>query len=150
MASGPVMQPVRSTPLQTRAAKLIVLQPTKVSIVKTLYLDIFSGISGDMFDGALLDLGVELHQLERGLARLGLGGYHLHIARGHKASIEGVKFDVHLEEDHAHEHHHPDHEHDQHHHSADHTHAPTGSHGGPLAKTSFGQVELSVFETNVP
>ncbi|MBU6402718.1 MAG: nickel pincer cofactor biosynthesis protein LarC, partial [Verrucomicrobia bacterium] len=68
-----------------------------------LYLDIFSGISGDMFLGALLDLGVELHQVELELAKLGLHGYHLHATRRHKSNIQGVKFDVHLEADH-----HPD------------------------------------------
>ena len=49
--------------------------------MKTLYLDIFSGISGDMFLGAMLDLGVELHQVEQELAKLSLGGYHLHAHR---------------------------------------------------------------------
>jgi uncharacterized protein (TIGR00299 family) protein len=103
-----------------------------------------------MFVGALLDLGVDANQLERELDRIDLDGYHLHTSRGQKASIEGVKFDVHIEEDHSHEHHHSDHEHPDHEHSGDHTHATTGPHGGPMAKTSFGQVELSVFETNVP
>ncbi len=64
--------------------------------MKILYLDIFSGISGDMFLGALLDLGLDAKQLEYGLATLRLDGYHLHISRQHKASIEGIKFDVHL------------------------------------------------------
>jgi uncharacterized protein (TIGR00299 family) protein len=80
--------------------------------VRTLYLDIFSGISGDMFIGAMLDLGVPFQDLERELRKLGLSGYHLHAARKSKSSIEGVKFDVHLEDeaggqDHAHPHPHP-------------------------------------------
>ena len=65
--------------------------------MKTLYLDIFSGISGDMFIGALIDLGVDARQLERELKKLKLGGYHLHVAREQKSGIAGVKFDVHLE-----------------------------------------------------
>jgi len=62
----------------------------------TLYLDIFSGISGDMFVGALLDLGVDSRQLERELKKLAIDGYHLHIAKRSKSSIVGTKFDVHL------------------------------------------------------
>lgn len=64
--------------------------------MKTLYLDIFSGISGDMFLGAMIDLGVEASALERELDKLKLTGYSLHISRRQKANIEGVKFDVHL------------------------------------------------------
>ena len=47
--------------------------------MKTLYLDIFSGISGDMFIGALMDLGVDRRKLERELKKLKLDGYHLHV-----------------------------------------------------------------------
>jgi hypothetical protein len=64
--------------------------------MKTLYLDIFSGISGDMFVAALIDLGVDARRLERELKKLKLGGYHLRIARGEKSGIAGVKFDVQL------------------------------------------------------
>src|SRR6266536_6323440 len=91
--------------------------------MKTLYLDIFSGISGDMLIGALIDLGVDARKLERELKKLKLDGYHLHVGRGQKSGIEGVKFDVHLayehehEHDHDHEHHH--HEHEEHHHHDD-------------------------------
>ncbi|MBI3851000.1 MAG: nickel pincer cofactor biosynthesis protein LarC [Verrucomicrobia bacterium] len=126
--------------------------------MKTLYLDIFSGISGDMFLGALIDLGVNVPQLERELAKLKLDGYHLHVARKQKANIEGIKFDVHLEHEyahgHTHEHTHADgtthaHQHDNHDHDHEHSHSHS-PHGGPLVKTSPGQIELSVFETNVP
>jgi uncharacterized protein (TIGR00299 family) protein len=64
--------------------------------MKTLYLDLFSGISGDMFIGALIDLGVDSAKLEEELSKLGLDDYHLHFTRSHKGSIAGVKFDVHL------------------------------------------------------
>ncbi len=67
--------------------------------MQTIYLDIFSGISGDMFVGAMLDLGAPLATLEQGLKRLRLDGYHLHVGRRQKSGIEGIKFDVHLSED---------------------------------------------------
>ncbi len=95
--------------------------------MKTLYLDIFSGISGDMFIGALLDLGVDARKLERELKKLKLDGWHLHVARQQKSGIEGVKLDVHLADahDHHHGHHHDhdhDHQHDGHEHDHDHGH----------------------------
>ena len=76
--------------------------------MKTLYLDIFSGISGDMFIGALIDLGADARKLERELQKLKLDGYHLHVTRKQKSGIEGVKFDVHLTDacDHHHGHQH--------------------------------------------
>jgi uncharacterized protein (TIGR00299 family) protein len=83
--------------------------------MKTLYLDLFSGISGDMLLGALIDLGVDAAALERELAKLGVGGYHLHVARREKAGIAGVKFDVHLDAEHTHDHNH-DHPHAHHDH----------------------------------
>lgn len=92
--------------------------------MKTLYLDIFSGISGDMFLGALIDLGVDAHKLEHELAKLKLDGYHLHVGRQERQGIAGVKFDVHL----AHEHHH-DHGHGHEHgHSHEHHHGEQGHH----------------------
>jgi len=123
--------------------------------MKTLYLDIFSGISGDMLIGALIDLGVGAHRLERELKKLKLDGYHLHFARKQKSGIEGVKFDVHL----ADEHEHHDHDH-QHTHSPEHSHTHEhehGTHGGLLVahrpnhpEAQPGRIEVSVFEMNVP
>ena len=89
--------------------------------MKILYLDLFSGIAGDMFIAALLDLGVDAAKLERELKKLKLEGYHLHISRQQKSAIVGVKFDVHL----AHEH---DHEHGHHHHGHEHPHEHPHDH----------------------
>jgi pyridinium-3,5-bisthiocarboxylic acid mononucleotide nickel chelatase len=97
--------------------------------MKTLYLDIFSGISGDMFIGAMLDLGVDAHDLEHELEKLKLEGYHLHVFRAHKATLEGVKFDVHLAHEQSHEHTHADgtththpHSHEDHYHAHENEH----------------------------
>ena len=91
--------------------------------MKTLYLDVFSGISGDMFVGAILDLGVDFRQLEEALDKLRLKEFHIHAAKGQKANIQGTKFDVHLEDDHHHEHgHQHEHGHDEHGHGHAHQH----------------------------
>jgi uncharacterized protein (TIGR00299 family) protein len=103
--------------------------------MKTIYLDLFSGISGDMFIGALLDLGLDFNHLSSELKKLNLDGYHLHVTRAKRAQIEGVKFDVHLghhaaepghSADHTHEHAHA-HPHD-HAHPAGHEHAHEHEH----------------------
>jgi len=95
--------------------------------MKTLYLDLFSGIAGDMFIAALLDLGVDAAKLERELKKLKLDGYHLHIARGQKSAIAGMKFDVHLAHDHEHGHDHGHHHHDHEHpHQHEHDHHDHG------------------------
>lgn len=86
---------------------------------KILYLECYSGISGDMTVGALLDLGASRERLMAELEKLGIGGYHLHFGRTQKCGIDAYDFDVHLEEhEHDHEHHHGEHEHThEHHHS---------------------------------
>ena len=110
------------------------------SKMKTLYLDIFSGISGDMFIGALIDLEVDAHKLERDLKKLKLDGYHLHVSRQHKSTIEGVKFDVHLAHEHDH-HHHDDHGHEHHH---DHEQGHHQEHEKPTADPQGQPTEVTM------
>jgi uncharacterized protein (TIGR00299 family) protein len=98
--------------------------------MRTLYLDIFSGISGDMFIGALLDLGVDFSTLETELRKLDLQGYRLHAQRAEKSQIAGTKFDV-LDIHQPADHHHAEDaahsdSHFNHHHA--HTHADGTSH----------------------
>ncbi|MDB4664967.1 nickel pincer cofactor biosynthesis protein LarC [Verrucomicrobia bacterium] len=100
--------------------------------MQTLYLDIFSGISGDMFLGAMLDIGLDETSLRAQLECIPVDGYQLRVARGTRSSVEGVKFDVLLENAssvpmnrgrHTHEHHDHTHEHHDHtHEHHDHTH----------------------------
>jgi len=104
--------------------------------MKILYLDLISGIAGDMFIAALLDLGVDARRLERELKKLKLEGYHLHISRQQKSSIAGVKFDVHLAHDHDHEHEH-EHPHD-HDHPHDHEHEHSHEHEHHVHESACG------------
>jgi pyridinium-3,5-bisthiocarboxylic acid mononucleotide nickel chelatase len=117
--------------------------------MRILYLDCFSGISGDMFVGALTDLGVAPSVFEWELSKIALEDHHLHFERQQRKGIEGVKFGVHAgavhvhsehehhgDHDHQHEHDHGDHHHDDDHHDHHgHNHAadeqelvPTGEH----------------------
>ena len=93
-----------------------------------LYYDCFSGISGDMHLGAMIDLGVEPKILVDGLSSLDLRGYELKITKDQRKGITGTKVDVVLDKkspgddypdthSHTHSHKHGDgHHHDNGHH----------------------------------
>jgi hypothetical protein len=61
--------------------------------MRTAYLDCFSGISGDMFLGALLDAGVSPKLLEDTVAALDIGA-RLEISQVTRGGISGTKVDV--------------------------------------------------------
>src|SRR5215472_16819615 len=81
--------------------------------MKTLYFDCFSGISGDMTIGALLDLGLDLNYLRAELQKLPVEGYELKASRVTRSNISAMKFDVLMgnQDHHGHHHHHHDHFH---------------------------------------
>ena len=62
--------------------------------MKTAYLDCFSGISGDMFLGALLDTGLPFEALESALRTLPLEGYTLETQREERGHLFGTRFVV--------------------------------------------------------
>jgi uncharacterized protein (TIGR00299 family) protein len=62
--------------------------------MKIAYLDCSSGISGDMFVGALLDAGVPLSYLQNELSKLPVKGYALKKRRVRRCGIRAAKFDV--------------------------------------------------------
>jgi hypothetical protein len=62
--------------------------------VKIAYFDCFSGIAGDMILGALIDLGLSLAELQKELARLSLGGYHLETSPVTRGGIGGTCLEV--------------------------------------------------------
>ena len=91
---------------------------------RKLYLECYSGISGDMTVAALTDLGVEEAFLRQELAKLHLDGYEIKISRTKKNQITAADFDVILKEDgemhgHSHDHSHPG---EGHEHSHSHSH----------------------------
>ncbi|MCD6339669.1 MAG: nickel pincer cofactor biosynthesis protein LarC [Verrucomicrobia bacterium] len=64
-----------------------------------LYLDLSSGVSGDMFVGALLDLGVDFEALAETLRRVPVGGYRIETRRERRGGVAGTRFCVELEGD---------------------------------------------------
>ena len=119
--------------------------------MRIAYLECFSGISGDMFLGALVDAGVSPGLLEQTVAALGLGA-RLEISRVVRSGISATKVDVYVDgekdlpreeywgrqqehgEHHEHSHdvqHAHTHSHDHHGHS--HSHTGEGSRAGAPA-----------------
>ncbi len=65
-----------------------------MSHANTLYIDCFSGISGDMFLAALLDLGLSLDQLKAELGKLDLSGYEIVCEQNTTNSIAATSLTV--------------------------------------------------------
>ena len=65
-----------------------------------LYLECYSGISGDMVTAALLDLGADEAVLRKALASLPLDGFSINISRVKKAGLDACDFDVVLDAEH--------------------------------------------------
>lgn len=67
---------------------------------KALYLECYSGISGDMAVAALLDLGADREVLETVLSSLPIGGFEVEISRVKKSGLDGCDFNVILDKNH--------------------------------------------------
>jgi pyridinium-3,5-bisthiocarboxylic acid mononucleotide nickel chelatase len=117
--------------------------------MRIAYLDCFSGISGDMFLGALLDAGVPAEVFEKTVAALDVGA-RLEFSRVNRSGISSTKVDVlvHGEkelprevfwEQHGHEHDH-DHRHA-------HGHGTSGQSGGHAHGRSLKEIKQIISQT---
>jgi uncharacterized protein (TIGR00299 family) protein len=76
--------------------------PMQTSDRKILFIEPFSGISGDMMVAALLDLGFSFEELQAKLAQLPLNNYQLSVQKCSRSGIQALKFDVQTGHEHAH------------------------------------------------
>lgn len=107
-----------------------------------LYLECYSGISGDMMVASLLDLGASEEALNKALNSLQVDGFKIEISRVSKNGLDVCDFNVILDEKHEnhdhdmnylygeYEHNHNHEIHDQHHHDNDHDHNQHHEHRG--------------------
>jgi uncharacterized protein (TIGR00299 family) protein len=122
-------------------------------VARILYFDCFSGISGDMVLGAMLDAGLPLEDLKRALGSLAVSGLDVSATRVLRAGVSATKFLVsepghgHSHDDgHSHDHGHspePAHSHDHGHphdhgHSHDHGHEHEAAHTHEPPEPSHG------------
>ncbi len=62
--------------------------------MKIAFLDCFSGISGDMFIGALLDAGLSFEDLDQKIQALPFDSFHLEVNQEARSQIFGTRFVV--------------------------------------------------------
>ena len=107
---------------------------------KSLYLECYSGISGDMTVAALLDLGADQKVLEDVLESIPVQGFEIKVSRVTKSGIDACDFDVILDaeidghdhdmeylhgHDHSHTHGAEEHNHSHTHEAEEHNHSHT-------------------------
>lgn len=91
---------------------------------RTLYLECYSGISGDMMTAALLDLGADEKVLKEALESFPVKGFEIRISRVTKAGLDVCDFAVLLDKEHE------NHDHDMEYlHGHLHEHGHSHSHG---------------------
>ena len=134
--------------------------------MKTLYFDCFSGISGDMCLGALIDLGADFEWFRNELRKLNLDGWEIKLEKVVKNGITAsyVKVSVESEydksydhsksHDHTHGHSHDkssDHSHDHsHEHSHEHSHDVGHDHThGHTHNRNFTDIKRIIYESSI-
>jgi uncharacterized protein (TIGR00299 family) protein len=73
-------------------------------MAKVAYFDCFSGVSGNMILGALLDAGLSLEDLQDELNKLAVTGFNIKVNQVKRQGISAVHVEVDTEETHAHRH----------------------------------------------
>jgi uncharacterized protein (DUF111 family) len=58
------------------------------------YFDCFSGISGDMCLGALVDAGVPMEKLKKEMKKIPIEGYEIHAKKVKRAGFSSIKVDI--------------------------------------------------------
>ena len=115
---------------------------------RLLYFDCFSGISGDMVLGALIDAGLPLEDLKRALGSLAVSGFDISTRRVLRAGLSATQFIVHERgaprdtpgthhdrHDHARSHNHDD--------ATSHTHGRDGMHPHRSLSEIFALIDRS-------
>jgi hypothetical protein len=72
--------------------------------MRIAYFDCFTGVSGDMILGALIDAGADLHELESELSKLKISGFTLKAEKTTRKGLSGTRFFVDADHSHAERH----------------------------------------------